>query len=203
MVLFGIEPGASSHPASGPAAERPYVRCHGVTVSEFVALAKRHPPRCLASYSVIPDPSQVYSWSGGDSDFAVSFAVRCKCGSSTLILVGIPDDEMGLYGPITTRCPACSAESLLFDVDQFGYDSEFGHGTGYKPPVGGLEQFVCNTCKHHQFETHPWFTYQFESLDEFDDLAPLLIPNYFDTFGIDLRCNSCAKWCSIASYECT
>jgi hypothetical protein len=26
MVLFGIQPGASSHPASGPAAERPYVR---------------------------------------------------------------------------------------------------------------------------------------------------------------------------------
>jgi hypothetical protein len=28
MVPFGIEPGASSHPVSGPAAERPYVRRH-------------------------------------------------------------------------------------------------------------------------------------------------------------------------------
>ena len=28
MVVFGIEPGASSHPVSRPAAERPYVRPH-------------------------------------------------------------------------------------------------------------------------------------------------------------------------------
>ena len=30
MVEFGIEPGASIHPASGPAAERPYVLRHGL-----------------------------------------------------------------------------------------------------------------------------------------------------------------------------
>ena len=36
MVLFGIEPGASVHPASGPAAERPYVRWHTALASLLV-----------------------------------------------------------------------------------------------------------------------------------------------------------------------
>ena len=34
MVLFGIELGASSHPASGPAAERPYVRRSAMNSTE-------------------------------------------------------------------------------------------------------------------------------------------------------------------------
>jgi hypothetical protein len=40
--MFGIKPGASSHPASGPAAERPYVRRQiGVieTAAEFIKLS--------------------------------------------------------------------------------------------------------------------------------------------------------------------
>jgi len=35
MVLSGIELGASSHPASGPAAERPYVRRRGQSMAHF------------------------------------------------------------------------------------------------------------------------------------------------------------------------
>jgi hypothetical protein len=110
---------------------------------------------------------------------------------------------MGLSGPITIRCPACSVEALLFDVERYGYDGEYGHGTAYEPLVGPLEHYSCRACGHHDFDTHPWFTYQFGSLAEFDGLSTELVPNYFDSFGIDLRCASCATWCSIASYECT
>jgi hypothetical protein len=39
MVQFGIEPGASSDPASGPAAERQHVRCHGVRFCQILRLS--------------------------------------------------------------------------------------------------------------------------------------------------------------------
>lgn len=115
---------------------------------------------------------------------------------------GILDSELGILGEIRTDCELCGADDLLLDVSRHGYDAEYGHGSSYAQPVGSVSGFRCLECGFDKFQVFPWFTYQFESLNEFEGIDSKRIPDFFDTFGIDLRCQQCSGISYIGSYEC-
>src|ERR1043166_2188618 len=121
--------------------------------------------------------------------------------SKHLEVVGIPDDELGLYSPIHTRCMACAIDQVLFDVAKHGHDVELGAGASYSARDGEIGALGCKKCGNTAHSVIPWFTYQFEDGD-LSDIANEDVSNYFDVFGIDLICGKCKTVNYVGSYEC-
>jgi len=162
--------------------------------SEFVRLAVKYQPRIFEGYLVsgVPDEVEYYR---------ISFRVSCSCACESLSIIGIPGDEITLLCPITTRCPDCGKESLLFNVHEHGHDGEFGHGTGYPIFEGTPCEHHCIQCGSAQFNIKVSLTYQFED-EDLSEFEPTLAPNYFDTFGSTLECAVCNKVDYGGDYEC-
>jgi len=170
------------------------------SVNRFVIHGQKHHPRCLGRHHALARKTPPPSWSDSD-DFVASFDIRCSCGNAELEVVGIPDDELGLYSPITTRCPSCRNEELLFDVTKHGHDVEIGAGSSYAARDGETHALGCKSCGNTTHSVLPWFTYQFES-DDLADVPSTEVANYFDVFGIDLVCRKCGTVNHVGSYEC-
>lgn len=94
----------------------------------------------------------------------------------------------------------CNDRQLIIHVNEYGYDAEYGHGTGYPEMELGSEEYSCG-CNGIGFDLLIWFTYQFEQLSELEDVELESIPNYFDTVGISARCK-CGVVNEIGSFEC-
>jgi hypothetical protein len=92
MVQFGIEPGAPIHPASGPAAERPYVRPHGARQTVIVfrctqRLAKRL--RVALADDALPSTGVLGDWYANSLNVGHSRYVLCL-SARTLLPVILP-----------------------------------------------------------------------------------------------------------------
>jgi len=160
--------------------------------SEFVTLALKNHPRIFEGYIASGTPDDA-------DDDRISFRITCSCGCSSLSIIGIPDDELTLLCPITTRCPTCAKAARLFDVNEHGHDGELGHGTGYPVFEGTPCEHQCTQCGSAQFTIAVSLTYQFEDLSGFE---PTLAQNYFDTFESSLACSTCNNVDYIGGYEC-
>jgi hypothetical protein len=171
-------------------------------VNRLVLIAQKHFPRCLERYVTTAHLELPPSWNASDVDFVASFDLGCYCGNKKLHVIGIPDEELGLYSPIRTQCSACGNEELLFDLTKHGYDAEFGHITGYQTIEGEMRPLECSSCGDTSFSVQPWFTYQFEP-DDLSDVASINLSNYFDGFGIDLICDKCKTVNYIGQFECS
>lgn len=170
-------------------------------MNRFVLQAQKYFPRCLSSHHSTPRKVLPPSWKDSEDDFVISFDIHCRCGSKHLKVLGIPDEELGLYSPIQTRCLACANEELLFDVTKHGHDVELGEGSSYSPREGDLRALECKKCRNTGYSVIPWFTYQFEE-DDLSDVPSEDVANYFDVFGLDLICSKCKAVQYIGSYEC-
>ena len=170
-------------------------------MNRFVSLAQEHLPRCLDKHAATPRVEMPPSWMKSDPNFVASFDLSCRCGNKTLQVTGIPDEELGLYSPIGTRCTVCGSRELLFDVLKHGHDVELGASSGYGAIDGEIRPLPCSSCGNAEFSVLPWFTYQFEPRD-LADIARTEISNYFDGFGIDLICVRCKTVNYVGQYEC-
>jgi hypothetical protein len=164
-------------------------------MNEFVKLAFEHPPRCLDSFEQSPiseDPDEN----------TAEFNVECKCGGKYFELIGELEPHLGMEPLINASCCECGDTHPVIDVNEFGYDAEYGHGTSYPVFIQGNAKFSCSECGGHELSLSLCFTYQFDSLDEFDGIEEDLVPNYFDVVGLIAKC-TCGKINHIGDFECT
>ena len=148
--------------------------------NEFVMLSRRYPPRCLNGLSVQYTDEM-------DDEYLSEFKLSCNCENSKFELIGENDEELGMAPVISSKCTQCEDEKLIIDVNKFGYDAEYRHGTGYPEMEHGQERYRCK-CGNTQLQVTLWFTYQFDSINDFQDLAIENISNYFDQVGIYAQC---------------
>lgn len=170
-------------------------------MNRFVLSAQKHFPRCLDKHAVATSVEMPPSWTDSNADFVASFDLSCRCGIEHLQVIGIPDEELGLFSPIRTHCTACGRDELLFDVSKHGHDVELGESSSYVSREGEMRELKCSSCENTHFSVIPWFTYQFEP-DDLADIPSTKISNYFDGFGIDLICSKCKTINYVGQYEC-
>ena len=162
-------------------------------MNEFVELSKKYPPRCIEGYSL----RTIDECFGG---YTSEYGITCKCGSELFELVGELEPDLGMEPLIYTRCISCKKEMCIVNVNEYGYDAEYGHGTDYPEMVLGMDRYLCS-CNSSQFRIVVWFTYQFESIDDFKGIGVEKVSNYFDVVGVTAKCN-CGETVQIGGFEC-
>jgi hypothetical protein len=163
-------------------------------MNEFVKLAFEHPPRCLDTFVSSQNSS-------AHDENAAEFNVSCKCGGKYFELLGELESDLGMEPLINAKCCTCGNTHKILDVNEYGYDAEYGHGTSYPMFIQGSTKFFCSECEGSELSVSLYFTYQFDSLDEFDGIDEALVPNYFDVVGLNARCG-CGKVNYIGDFEC-
>jgi hypothetical protein len=169
--------------------------------TQFVEIAWSHSPRCLAGFEVEPlkEPPPV----GRVLDDHAFFYLRCRCGSTSLRILGYPNDLVAGYllCPISAQCMKCDRVIPLFDAQEHGYDGEYGHGGYAGRGSGELRQYGCPHCAGSTFEAYPTFSYQMYE----PDITPqewTHIQDFFDWFVLAVRCDHCEGLSDAVDYEC-
>lgn len=167
----------------------------------FVVLAAKHPPRLLANFSARYLGWPLPNWPD-TPEYVCGFRIECSCGEAALQISGPTRDGKTIADPITVSCRSCGVSSVLFDLQRHGYDSEHGHEYFGIPATGSPKCWTCGKCKNDTFIAEPSFSYQYESLDEFDGIEESRIPDFFDTFWITMECTKCGELSETDVWEC-
>lgn len=169
--------------------------------SVFVVLAAKHPPRLLADFSAKYLGWPLPNWPD-TPDYFCGFRIECSCGQGALQVSGLTRDGVTITDPITVSCKSCGVARLLFDLTRHGYDAEHGHEYFGLPATGSSKRWICNQCGNDAFFVEPSFTYQYESLEDFDGIEESRIPDFFDTFCITMECSQCGEVSEADAWEC-
>lgn len=174
-----------------------------MTPEEYVRVAHVNPPRCIAQLRPLPllelaDGMEVHP-------FIAYFTVGCPCGGREAFLLGYPfkssphDSEPFFLSPLAIECADCKQVSELFDSRQHGYDGEQGENC-CKVGEGERVRVLCPNCGEAPMVIMPSFAYQFydDDLDEWGDR----MQDFFDGFGVDVRCVKCGRLTSPSGFEC-
>ena len=168
--------------------------------STLVERAWKTPPQCLAEVVVHPlvEPPP------GASAFNELgyFQAACPCGSRSLHILGYPHPEATFLCPLSVQCSKCGRVAALFDIEKHGYDAALGNGCYSLRGDGDPQRFPCPQCKGDTFEAYPSFSYQIEPIDDFEPEVQAHIQDFFDGFGLDVRCEKCGMLTSPVGYEC-
>ncbi len=167
--------------------------------NEFVMLSHRYTPRNITGYQ--SKPITIAKYTAGFERFDSKFELTCQCNASALALYGILNDDLELLPPLATKCICCNKKITILDLSKHGHDGEYGHGSSY-PSDGDKLLYRCKNCTKSIFYLVAHYTYQFESLKEFEDIEQSKIPNYFDTFELEATCKQCGQVTCVGDYEC-
>jgi hypothetical protein len=130
------------------------------------------------------------------------FDVTCVCGSKAWHVMGYPKEEGAFLCPLSLKCESCLRVTSLFDIEKDGYDAELGNGCYSLRGEGEPEAFTCPHCKAATFGVFPSFSYQIEPIDDMSAEEQSHIQDYFDGFGLHVRCIKCGELEDLVSYEC-
>lgn len=164
--------------------------------SDFVKLAWKYIPRCISHYhtEIVKEKNL--------EEYKAKFFLSCTCKLNVFSVKGDLNDEIGVVPPILTVCNACHKEVVLLDLAIHGHDAELGYGSNYPVKQAEYEKYSCPECDSKDFKINVSLTYQFESIDEFDDIKQDSISNLFDVVGIELACVNCKDKSYLGDYEC-
>jgi hypothetical protein len=187
-------------------------------VKEFVEFVSENPPSCIAEFRPVcvgqqnEEETLNACW--------VGFHIRCSCGGNHYRVIGNADDDgvMGsgaLLSPLSLVCVDCSRESLLFDIEQHGYNAALGYCDDTQEEGESVE-FDCKKCGHSSFSVLVSFLYTSESFDggegEEDDKiedkggqfrkAAQRAKDQFQAFALMGTCRSCGCEANIAECDC-
>jgi hypothetical protein len=168
--------------------------------SILVQRAWDKPPRCLSGFAV--NPLRVPLAGTLVFDDLGYFEVACICGSKSWHVLGYPDQINAFICPLSLKCAQCGHTALLFDIAKHGYDSECENGCYSLRGDGDAENLSCSHCNGITFEVFPRFSYQIGPIEEMSPEALSHIEDFFDGFGLVVRCTKCGKIESPVDYEC-
>lgn len=168
--------------------------------TRLVEWAWSHPPRCLSNFAVksLKSPHQ----GATVFDELGYFEISCRCGSSAWNVLGYPDPEAGLLCPVFLSCVECELTEMLFDVEEHGYDAECGNGCYSMRGEGESKAHRCSKCNEAIFAVFPGFSYQIEPVEDLPEEFQRHIQDFFDGFGLDVRCLQCGALENLVGYEC-
>jgi hypothetical protein len=111
----------------------------------------------------------------------------------------MPGATFELLDRLTSRGGRVSA---LFDIEKHGHDAALGNGCYSMRGDGDPQRFVCPHCDGDTFEAYPGFSYQIEPIEDFEPEVQAHIQDFFDGFGLDVRCEECRAHTAPVGYEC-
>lgn len=158
------------------------------------------PPRCISGFvaGAVRDPEGL----GNVFDELAVFRLNCSCGGASWKILGYKHEEAGFVCPLALECASCGKVAELFDIQEHGYDAEFGHGCYGIRGTGAQERYQCSSCACEVFEALPSFSYQIEPIDDLGEQVVARIEDFFDGFGLDGKCIACSIVNSVSGYEC-
>jgi hypothetical protein len=168
--------------------------------SSLVEHAWKNPPQCLAE--VRAEPLRAPPEGATVFDELGYFQVACRCGSKSVHVLGYPHPEATFLCPLSIQCNECSRTAALFDVEKHGYDAALGNGCYSMRGEGAPQRFACPHCSGVTFEAYPSFSYQIEPIEDLEPEVQAHIQDFFDGFGLDVRCVGCGTLITPIGYEC-
>jgi len=168
--------------------------------SKLVEKAWENPPRCLSEFVV--NPLRIPLAGTFVIDELGYFDVACTCGSKGWHVMGYPYQTNAFLSPLSLQCEKCGRTAPLFDIEKHGYDAECGNGCYSLKGDGDPKKLSCPSCNGTIFEVFPRFSYQIEPIEEMPPEAQSHIEDFFDGFGLAVRCSKCGNTESPIDYEC-
>lgn len=136
-----------------------------------------------------------------DGQTQVTGTVRCKCGCTSFCACRNRDDDNRFH----VICQQCSADILLFDMHQHGWDTVVCHEKVEDSGTGEITEH-CRKCGADVFGVNVWIEHA--SAEEFVSCIEGELPdsewvNAFTWFAAHLTCAKCGcKVRSWADIEC-
>lgn len=157
------------------------------------------PPECLSEFRAKAVPIDAIglepAWD------CTAYTLACSCGAERLDILyrQCPDDprfEGVVLDPISTRCPDCGKEAVLFDSTKDGYNAKIDSVSimqGTSDPVA----WKCPSCQSPGrvivVYSHTW--------DDGEDI-PEDIADWFDWFTLKHQCTKSHELHDVGDWEC-
>ena len=168
---------------------------------------KHNPPRCLDSFIAKSVDIENLEYDGHGEDINPVFGIECKCGNTNHKVDGFcwtnPDNGIAFFiGPLGLTCTKCNSHNEVFDIEQYGYDSELGHGCSSASGEGDHSSFTCDQCDGHTFHILARFEFTADLFDDDFLEARGREKDLFTWFSLHGICVDCANVTQICDYEC-
>ena len=116
------------------------------------------------------------------------FTILCPCGGAVGKIIGVRTNDE-LCSPLRLACTKCGVSTMLFDVNQDGWNAEISKRKR-KPRKEPKMTFAmhCKACKNTLWRSAAIVTYQG---DNYADIPADTLQNYFDVMLLGGVCATC------------